>query len=238
METNKPQKLNTQAISILTKLCNEATALTCTQAVDSLFKEKKTNVGGLIALHGKEEVRRVVAIMIRDASKMLNVGKNMNGEQIVACTDNLIAFYPSYRLDDYKACLNTGCMGAYGKTFDRFDMEVLFDWFKQYDIERDERIAAHRMNVSNQHKNASKTLNPVLKDVLNSVLKEIEQPKKKEPVKAEPTDEYKQIQEWLKEWDKLRDELAIDNTQRFIRYEGRIMDVDSFLNFKFKQNNT
>jgi len=234
METT-PQKLNTQAIEILKTHLQKATALTCTQAVDCLFKKKELNVGGLIVQHGKEEVRRIVATMIRDASKMLNVGKNMNGEQIVACTDNLIAYYPSYRLDDYKACLNTGCMGTYGKVFDRFDMEVLFDWFKQYDLERDSLIILHRMNVSNQHKNASKTLNPVLKDVLNSVLKEVEKPKK-EPKKIEPSEEYNQMQIWLKEWDALRETNNVDPQKRFISYNGRILDVDAFLSLRIKEN--
>lgn len=79
-----------------------------------------------------------LVFLIADVVQFLNVGKTMNSAQVLATAKLLIEDTESKNLkpDDFKICFNNAKKGVYGKTFDRIDGQIIFEWVRAYVSER------------------------------------------------------------------------------------------------------
>lgn len=95
----------------------------------------------------KENIEACLAIEIAKCANMLTVGGNLRQGQSLEIAKELIATYPNESLEDFCYCLRNGIKGRYsdpGKTF-RFDILVIFEWFKAYQDEKYQAIEEKMM---------------------------------------------------------------------------------------------
>jgi hypothetical protein len=118
-----------------------------------------------------------LAIEITRTANMLTVGGNLREGQSLEIAKELIAEYPNESLEDFCLCLRNGLKGKYsepGKTF-RFDIMVIFEWFKLYLEEKYQ----------------------VIEDKL---MREKDTQYTKAPLLPEQTGSDERSKEWLKKW--------------------------------------
>lgn len=107
----------------------------------------------------------------------------------------------------------------------------LNSWLPVYDEYKSE--AKEQYLKSSFQNQESKPANPEGLKRIASILKTIVKPVEAELSKpVEQTERQKEIQEWIKEFDKLRE---YDSSKRFIKHEGIFMNIDDFLFYKSQQ---
>lgn len=82
------------------------------------------------------KARALIAHMIIDLVKFLNVGKTMNAEQVAQTAEIILYDYAYLKVEDFKLCFSKAKKGLYGKTYDRIDGQVILDFLNTYVEER------------------------------------------------------------------------------------------------------
>jgi hypothetical protein len=111
-----------------------------------------------------ESLEGCLAIEIAKCSNMLTVGGNLRQGQSLEIAKELIAEYPNESLEDFCYCLRNGLKGKYsepGKTF-RFDIQIIFEWFKKYLDEKYEVIVDKLNREKDHHDNYRPSPAPIL----------------------------------------------------------------------------
>jgi hypothetical protein len=107
---------------------------------------------------GTNEVRAIMNILLTDLVLFFNVGKMMDAGQIAQTRELLLEDFVHLKPEDFKLCFNRAKKGHYGPLYDRIDGQLILDWLRKYDNERDAEIEIIRANQNRDLKNASKTL--------------------------------------------------------------------------------
>lgn len=83
----------------------------------------------------------------------------MNDIQIARTATLILQEYYYLKPDDFKLCFNNAILGKYGKTYDRLDTQVIFDWLNNYCADRFN--TAEELTV-NKHSNLKESNTPLL----------------------------------------------------------------------------
>jgi hypothetical protein len=114
-------------------------------------------VTALINLGAKiENIEGCLAIEITKTANMISVTGNLKQGQALTIAKELIAEYPNESLEDFCYCLRSGIKGRYneaGKIF-RFDIVIIFEWFKAYLEEKYKAIEDKLMKEREQNRKA------------------------------------------------------------------------------------
>lgn len=62
----------------------------------------------------------------------MNIQHTLNDFQIKTLVEDLLDKYPNESLEDFILCFKKGRMGELGKSFNRLDSEVIFEWITAY----------------------------------------------------------------------------------------------------------
>lgn len=95
------------------------------------------------------EAITVLAGLILSTGRFFNLGMNINQEQAIETAMLLLEKYGYESMQDFVLMFKHAKMGNYGKTFNRIDGQIIFEWMGQYMEEK----AAHRERLHRKRKN-------------------------------------------------------------------------------------
>jgi hypothetical protein len=122
-------------------------------------------------------IEACLAIEITKTANMLTVGGNLREGHSIEIAKELIADFPNESLEDFCLCLRNGVKGKYSESKGaRFDIQVIYEWFKQYLEEKYRVIEDKLMKEKDEHYKALA------------------------PSKVEPPLSSEEQKEWLKKW--------------------------------------
>ena len=186
-----------------------------------------------------------VTFLISKLCSNLNIGRNMNAQQVASCAEAIVEDMWRLKLDDIDLCFRNGLKGNYGQIYDRMDQMTIFGWLKEYEKERDNAIAKKR--DTEQINNIYETFqHPQMKQILEDVTSKLtmkETPKVTEFKPRELTPQEQLFQDLLVEFDEI---WAAANQPREATWKGekviwlndQWMDRNDFVEFKTnKQDN-
>ena len=165
----------------------------------------------------------------------------MKHEQIVTTAELILNDYWALKPEDLKLCFDNAKKGKYGKIYDRIDGQIIFEWLELYLEERAQAIETLRRNESQQHKKDSGIpIIPMLpiseKDKPVPMPEWFKIPEKKAPeINTRPlnqTDQQKQINGWIREFDALWMSQGSPGGKRFVTIDNKKIDVSEYLELK------
>ena len=182
--------------------------------------------------NGEAISQAMISKLLIDFITFLNIGKTMSEVQIVETVKLIIEDYSALKPDDFVLFFSRAKRGYYGKIYDRMDGQIIFEWLEQFMFERDQEIERLRKNEQVRREkellfvNESVGMPEYFKPLLEK--KVIEDSKK--PLIQ--TDEQKQINGWIKEFDELWELQGSESGKRFVTIESKKMDVGEWLIYR------
>lgn len=176
---------------------------------------------------------KILTDLINGFLDTLNIGKSMDGRQVLECAKMMLEDYSVLKPDDFVLFFNKAKRGYYGKAYDRMDSHVIFEWLEQYMYDRTSEFEQHRRN---EHIKREKELNTDVSVGFPEYFKPLLEKKVKE-TEIKPliqTDEQKQINTWIKEFDELWELQGSATGKRFVLIGENYMDVGEWLLWKQK----
>jgi hypothetical protein len=181
--------------------------------------------------NGNAIAQAMLSKLMIDFVNYLNIGKSMGEAQIVETVKLMLEDYAVLKPDDFVLFFNRAKKGNYGKAYDRMDGMVIFEWLEMFMQERTQEIEQIRRN---ENIRLQKELNTDATVGLPEYFKPLLEKKPIEPeIKTlNQTDEQKQINAWIKEFDDLWFSQGSESGKRFVTIEGKKMDVGEWLIYK------
>jgi hypothetical protein len=190
---------------------------------------------------GDEFAEIVLQRLIEGLASSLNVGKNMNAEQIIECSELIMKQYFHYSPQHFKIAFDRFKMNRYPdiRVLDRFDLTMIFQILEKFDAElKDFKIKIEQEELLMKQAEWERNAVPMPEDVkieLNNLSKKFT--KKPEYQSVEPK-EWNKTKEWLDEFNKIYNETG-DKSNRIkqIKIDGLVMDRTGYLVYKLIENN-
>ena len=189
---------------------------------------------------GEEFAKIVLQRLIEGLASSLNVGKNMNAEQIIECSELIMKQYFHYSAQHFKIAFDRFKMNRYPeiRVLDRFDITMIFQILERFDSElKDFKIKIEQEELLMKQSEWEKNAVPMPEDVkieLNNLSKKFT--KKPEYQTNEPK-EWSKTKEWIEEFEKIYKETG-DKSNRIkqIKIDGLVMDRNGYLVYKLIEN--
>jgi hypothetical protein len=198
---------------------------------------------------GQTAVKAILSILVTDVVNFLSVGKTMNADQVMKTVELILEDYSHLKPDDFKLCFTRAKKGYFGKSYDRIDGMVIFEWLQMYEFEKSDEIEHYREKENFLFKKQASEL-PTEKEIEEAVampnwfkegMKKIfEKATVVEAVeirKPHPVNDM--VQGWIarfREINYLQDDPK-KKPSRFIKKYGRHFDINEYLRFKQDQYN-
>jgi hypothetical protein len=103
---------------------------------------------------GLTKTRAMLVLALSAITKCLNVSRNMTDQQVAVAADLIIKEYWYYTIPEVKDCLQQALVNE--KLYERLDVNVVMQWFRDYDIRRDEKIIEFQSQEKKRHENEIK----------------------------------------------------------------------------------
>lgn len=176
----------------------------------------------------------MVVKQIIELTEFFNFARTMNIDQVSQTADLVIELYPIYTPEDFILCFKNIKTLKYGKFYEGIDGSKILEMVRAYDIDRDEQLMEYRRKEANAYKAQGKTLEPAIYEAAKGI---IEKPKP-QPTPI-PVNEYDQImQGYMSEFDKMfTHQNPFAKGIRFVNYAGKDMDMATFCNKRFEEDN-
>lgn len=100
--------------------------------VDDCLKSASPALVTMKAELGEQKMLAILVLFITDAIEFFNIGKGMNGEQVVQTAKLIAKDYYFLKPEDFKLCFENAKRGRYGKLFDRMDGAIIMEWLDNY----------------------------------------------------------------------------------------------------------
>lgn len=176
---------------------------------------------------------KILTDLINGFLDTLNIGKSMDGGQVLECAKMMLEDYSVLKPDDFVLFFNKAKRGYYGKAYDRMDAHVIFEWLEQYFYERTGEFESHRRN---EHIRREKELAAVTESVpMPEYFKPLMEKKVKLESTVKPldqTEEQKRISNWIKEFDEMWKMQGAADGKRFVIIGEQWLDVGEWLLYK------
>ena len=224
---------------------NEQTTLSqtgfSTPTIRNCAKNEYPSMAFIRNKEGDEFAQIVLQRLIEGLASSLNVGKNMNAEQIIECSELIMKQYFHYSPQHFKIAFDRFKMNRYPdiRILDRFDLTMIFQILEKFDSElKDFKIKIEQEELLMKQSEWEKNAVPMPEDVkieLNNLSKKFT--KKPEYQTNEPK-EWSKTKEWIEEFNKIYNETG-DKSNRIkqIKIDGLVMDRNGFLMYKLIENN-
>jgi hypothetical protein len=204
-------------------------------------------------LYGADEdsiVKDTLNVIISEVILFMNVGKTMTPPQIESTINMILSdvMAKSLTFEDYKVCFENAKKGHYGKSYDRLDGQIIFEWITAYFNEKTAIIeeSNHLLHQNSKkdyvppgevnHEGVKKVvevLRQAIKPISNAEVSNSNAEVKKTNVQD---DKMKLIQRFLTQFDKLhRDKPHRSNHGRFINRYNKIMNQVEYSEYKLTQ---
>ncbi|MCW8311451.1 hypothetical protein K7A41_09470 [Sphingobacterium sp. InxBP1] len=182
-------------------------------------------------------LKATISLEIESLTKFLNVGKVMDASQAASTIELIIACYPDLNLADIKLFFLNMKRGAYGKTYDRIDGNVLLENLEAYNQAKIAEL--ENIHIERKHQGSGQ-FHPKVIEVMNAAIddyrkRKAEEQKNKPIEKRQKTYEELLANRWMKQFDNLHSKFGLQRVGgRFIKIGDTIMDFGQFMNKKFE----
>lgn len=160
----------------------------------------------------------------------------MQPQQVIETAELILANNPYLRPTELRIFFGNCKMGKYGKIYDRVDGQMIFEWLKLFEIEKDEVISSIRLKENSEHKKEKTSLfcgwhDEKTKIIAQSIGK-----------KVEPVTEKREFNEPSKhfsdEFDKLiseQYEQGVPIKIKLVKYKEQIYDYQQYVECRIKE---
>lgn len=189
----------------------------------------------IIAERGDVEVKAMLVKQIIELTEFFNFARTMNIDQVSQTADLVIELFPIFTPEDFILCFKNIKTLKYGKFYEGIDGSKILEMVRAYDLDRDEQLIQYRQKEANDYKAQGKTLEPAIYQAAKGI---IEKPITKSE-RITIVNEYDQImQGYMSEFDKLfTHQNPFARGIRFVNYAGKDMDIATYCNKRFEEDN-
>lgn len=89
-------------------------------------------IGTVKKVYGDDFAQAYIETWIVNISEFVNIGKNMNENQIYETAQMILDSYPYFTLADINLVFKKAKKGDFGQIYDRLDGQIIFSWFTKY----------------------------------------------------------------------------------------------------------
>lgn len=89
-------------------------------------------MGTVKKVYGDDFAQAYIETWIVNISEFVNIGKNMNENQIYETAQMILDSYPYFTLADINLIFKKAKKGDFGQIYDRLDGQIIFSWFTKY----------------------------------------------------------------------------------------------------------
>jgi len=204
-----------------------------TQAVDPAIPQLNT----LARTEGTKTVEAFIASQIENFLRFVNPKIGMTDEQVIETAELLLSNWPYLRPTELRIFFGNCKMGKYGKIYDRVDGQMLFEWLKLFEIEKDEVISSIRVKENSEFKKDKSSLfcgwqDDKTKSIANAIGIKVE------PAKAEPIELNEPTKRFSDEFDKLisdQYEQGVPIKIKLVQYKDKIYDYQQYIECRIKE---
>lgn len=189
---------------------------------------------------GDEFASIVLQRLIEGLASSLNVGKNMNAEQIIECADLIMKQYFHYSAQHFKIAFDRFKMNRYPdiRVLDRFDLTMIFQILEKFDAElKDFKIKIEQEELLMKQSEWEKNAVPMPDEVkieLNNLSKKFT---KKPEYQSNPPKEWTQTKQWIEDFNKIYKESGDSKSGiKYIKINGLVMDRNGYLLHRLIEN--
>lgn len=98
-----------------------------------VFNTNLPTMGTVKKVYGDDFAQAYIETWIVNISEFVNIGKNMNENQIYETAQMILDSYPYFTLADINLIFKKAKKGDFGQIYDRLDGQIIFSWFTKYD---------------------------------------------------------------------------------------------------------
>lgn len=139
-----------------------------------IFNADLPAISSIKKAYGADFTQAYIETWIVNVCEFLNIGKNMNPNQIYDTAELIAEDFHYLTVADINLVFKRAKLGRYGQIFDRLDGQVILGWFRSYDHERTAEAEQESINEANRYRgrdNRTGTSEPV-------PIKSIQQPRR------------------------------------------------------------
>jgi hypothetical protein len=97
-----------------------------------VFNTNLPTIGTVKKVYGDDFAQAYIETWIVNISEFVNIGKNMNENQIYETAQMILDSYPYFTLADINLIFKKAKKGDFGQIYDRLDGQIIFSWFTKY----------------------------------------------------------------------------------------------------------
>jgi len=109
-------------------------------------------MGAVKKVYGDDFAQAYIETWIVNISEFVNIGKNMNENQIYETAQMILDSYPYFTLADINLIFKKAKKGDFGQIYDRLDGQIIFSWFTKYNSLRCSEAEEQSINQGNYFK--------------------------------------------------------------------------------------
>lgn len=109
-------------------------------------------IGTVKKVYGDDFAQAYIETWIVNISEFVNIGKNMNENQIYETAQMILDSYPYFTLADINLIFKKAKKGDFGQIYDRLDGQIIFSWFTKYNQLRCSEAEEQSINQANSFK--------------------------------------------------------------------------------------
>lgn len=106
-------------------------------------------MGTVKKVYGDDFAQAYIETWIVNISEFVNIGKNMNENQIYETAQMILDSYPYFTLADINLIFKKAKKGDFGQIYDRLDGQIIFSWFTKYNSLRCSESEEQSINQAN-----------------------------------------------------------------------------------------
>lgn len=183
---------------------------------------------------GEVSALSILVDLLNNFLDFFSIGKGMSAMQVIETAKMILEDYSILKPDDFVLFFNRAKKSHYGKVYDRMDGALIFEWLELFMNERCQEIESIRINEKKRLDKAEKEnikavpMPDYVKQFINK--KVVEKPK--EVTLLNQTEQQKQINGWMYEFDNLWCEQGSRSGIKVVEVEGKKMDIGEYLIYK------
>lgn len=215
------------------------------RAIDIVNSPNKS-MSFMIAQHGELKVKALLTLLISETLDFFSIANSMSDNQIAQTVNLILEDFSTYKPDYFILCFNRAKKGNYGKSYNRIDGQIIFEWLRAFDLEfmleiEEDRISEQKKLKSDViHVGAYSELPPVnerpvpMPDYFKETISKIGV-KKLDYKPKEPTPEQKYFNGLINEFNELHEEQGAEPGKKFVKYDGKMLDVNEYIEARVNQ---
>jgi hypothetical protein len=124
-----------------------------------VFGTNLPTMGTVKKVYGDGFAQAYIETWIVNVSEFINIGKNMNLNQVCETAQMILDDYPYFTLADINLVFKKAKKGDFGQIYDRLDGQIILSWFLKYNMIRCSEAEEQSISQANSFKERDNRLN-------------------------------------------------------------------------------